>query len=137
MPTDLRRWLTVHTPPAPDIPDPAEFISPATRRSAAQRLRVLLSHGGSITVGRKRAGEKRSRSFKPLLNVPTNIGRKRPRDEAGRQFVMWLADAYATAKGKLPPYTSHYDQEIRGPFANSFTNALIGSVRQQEMSRNS
>jgi hypothetical protein len=115
MPIDVRRWLTTNTPSLPDIPDPGEFVSLTTRQSAIERLRSLLTYGGSITVGRKRAHGKRSRSFEPWLNVPTNIEGK-PRDEAARQFVMWLAVAYATATGKQPPYTAHYKKAIRGPF---------------------
>ena len=113
---DVRNWLTNFcTPQNSQIPTSAEIISLATRQSAVQRLGVLLSHGGGVVVGRKRPGGKRSRSFKPLLNVPTGIERMRPRGEAQREFVQSLALTYFEATGKQPPLTA---REEVGPFCN-------------------
>jgi hypothetical protein len=116
MPADMRDWLAhFGAPQTSHIPAAAEIVSPATRQSAIQRLSVVLSHGGGMRVGRKRPGGKHSKSFKPLLNVPTGIKRKRPRGEAEREFVQWLALAYCEATGKKPPYTA---REASGPFWN-------------------
>ena len=116
LPVGLREQLDLYAPPGLSIPDAAEFVSPAVRREAVRRLAMILSHGGSRIVGRRRAGDRRSQSFKPFLNVPTNVERKRPHDEAGREFVRWLALAYLEATGELPPHTAHYDDAIIGPF---------------------
>jgi hypothetical protein len=116
MPTDLRSWLAHFcTPPTSPIPTGAEILSPTTRQRTMQRLSVVLSHGGAVVIGRKRSGGKRSQSFKPLLNVPTGIERKRPRGEAEREFVQSLALTYLEGTGKEPPYTA---REASGPFCN-------------------
>ena len=116
MPADMRDWLAhFGAPQTSHILTAAEIISPATRQSAIQRLSVVLSHGGRVGIGRKRPGGKQTESFKPLLNVPTGIKRKRPRGEAEREFVQWLALAYCEATGKKPPYTA---REASGPFWN-------------------
>lgn len=116
MPADVRTWLEhFWAPLTGDIPTGAEINSPATRQSAIERLCAALSHGGLVVVGRKRPGGKRSRSIAPLLNVPAGIERKRPRGEAEREFVQWLALAYWEGTGKKPPSTA---REASGPFCN-------------------
>jgi hypothetical protein len=132
MAADMRNWLAQFcTPQTGQIPTAAEIISPATRQSAIQRLGVALSHGGVFVIGRKRQGGKRSRSFKPLLNVPTGIERKRPRGKAQREFVQSLALTYSEGTGKRPPYTA---REARGPFCKfvfecfEFAGAPSGNV---------
>src|SRR5262249_22629090 len=133
MPIGLRRWLTAHTPPAPQFPPPDDFLSPISQTcpAAVHQLRLVLSAGGAIGTGRKRQGGKRSRSFKPLLNIPTRIKRKRPKDEAGREFVMWLAIAYCEAIKKTPPRRVN---EFSGPFVKfvcecfELTGAPAGNV---------
>ncbi len=115
MPAGMRNWLAhFDTLQTPHIPNAAEIISPATRQRALQRLSVVLSHGAVVVIGRKRPGGKRSRSVKPLLNVPTGIERTRPRGHAEREFVQWLALAYLEGTGKKPPYTA---REASGPFS--------------------
>jgi hypothetical protein len=122
MAADVLNWLTqFRTPQTSQIPTAPEIISPATRQSAIQRLGVALSHGGVFVIGRKRQGGKRSRSFKPLLNVPTGIERKRPRGEAQREFVQSLALTYSEGTGKNPPYTA---REAGGPFCNFVTECF-------------
>jgi hypothetical protein len=80
MPADVRRWLlSCNAPHDRNIPTAAEILSPATRRIAVERLRLILSYGGNVAAGRKRAGGRRSRSFKPLLRVPAKIEQGRPR----------------------------------------------------------
>jgi hypothetical protein len=117
MPADVRQWLTsCNTPHCRSIPTEAELLSPATRQSAVGRLRLVLSYGGGMVAGRKRAGGQRSRSFKARLRVPTKVERGRPRGEAEREFVQWLAIAYLEATGQSPPYTAHHNRDIRGPF---------------------
>jgi hypothetical protein len=115
MPADMRNWIAHFcTPQDSHIPTAAEIISPATRQSAVQRLSAVLSHGGGVVIGRKRSAGKRSLSFKPLLNVPTGIERKRPRGEAQREFVRSLALTYWEGTGKKPPHTA---KEASGPFS--------------------
>ena len=47
MPADVRQWLTSrNTPHCRSIPTEAELLSPATRRSAVDRFRLVLSYGG-------------------------------------------------------------------------------------------
>jgi hypothetical protein len=113
MPADVRRWLACQIP-GRKIPTAEEILSPAMRQSAVERFRLILSYGGSVVAGRKRSGGRRSRSFKPLLRVPERIEPGRPRGEADRVFVQWLAVAYVEATRRPPPRTAHYD--IRGPF---------------------
>jgi hypothetical protein len=118
MPEDVRRWLESCDIPGRKFPTAEEFLSPATRQSAVERFRLILSYGGRVVAGRKRSGGRRSRSFKPLLRVPEQIGRGRPRGEAEREFVQWLAVAYVEATGRSPPRTAHYNIDIRGPFSD-------------------
>lgn len=116
MSADTRNWLAQFCPlQTNQIPTGGEIISPATRQSAIQRLRAVLSRGGSFGIGRNRPGGKRSRTFKPLLNVPTGIKRERPRGEAQREFVRSLALTYSDGTGKKPPYTA---RDAVGPFCN-------------------
>jgi hypothetical protein len=107
MPANMRNWLAHFCiPHDSQFPTAKEIISPETRQSAVQRLSVVLSHGGGVVIGRKRLAGKRSRSFKPLLNVPTGIERKRPRGEAEREFVTCLALTYWEGTGKKPPHAA-------------------------------
>ena len=117
MPADVRQWLlSCNTPHDRNIPTATEILSPATRQSAVERFRLILSYGGSIVAGRKRSGGRRSRSFKPLLRLPERIELGCPRGEAEREFVQWLAVAYVEATGRSPPRTANYNIAIRGPF---------------------
>jgi hypothetical protein len=117
MPADVRQWLlSCNTPHDRTIPTATEILSPATRQSAVERFRLILSYGGGIVAGRKRSGGRRSRSFKPLLRLPERIEPGRPRGEAEREFVQWLAVAYVEATGRSPPRTANYKIAIRGPF---------------------
>jgi hypothetical protein len=117
MPADVRQWLlSCNTPHDRNIPTATEILSPATRQSAVERFRLILSYGGGIVAGRKRSGGRRSRSFKPLLRLPERIEPGRPRGEAEREFVQWLAVAYVEATGRSPPRTANYKIAIRGPF---------------------
>jgi hypothetical protein len=113
-PPDVWDWLARFNPKGSKIPTAAEIRSPATRPRAVQRLRLALSYGGMIKDGRKRPTGKRSRSFEPLLRVPT-IEPNRPRSEAEREFVRNLAFTYLSATGKRPPYK--VDFQVRGPFS--------------------
>jgi hypothetical protein len=62
MPADVRQWLlSCNTPHDRNIPTATEILSPATRQSAVERFRLILSYGGSIVAGRKRSGGRRSR----------------------------------------------------------------------------
>ena len=118
IPADVRQWLlscsaTLHR----NIPTATEILSSATRQSAVERFRLILSWGGSVVPGRKRPGGRRSRSFiKPLLRLPERIERGRPRGEAEREFVQGLALAYLELTGRPPPRTAHHNIDIRGPF---------------------
>ena len=118
MPTEVRKWLlSCNTPHDRNIPTATEILSPATRQSAVERFRLILSWGGRVVPGRKRPGGRRSRSFiKPLLRLPERIERGRPRGEAEREFVLGLALAYVEVTGRSPPRTAHYNIDIRGPF---------------------
>jgi hypothetical protein len=117
MPAEVLQWLlSCNTPHDRSIPTAAEILSPATRQSAVERFRLILSYGGGIVAGRKRSGGRRSRSFKPLLRLPERIEPGRPRGEAEREFVQWLAVAYVEATGRSPPRTANYKIAIRGPF---------------------
>jgi hypothetical protein len=119
MPADVWRWLASrNTQDRCKIPTAEEILSPATRQKAVERLRLILSYGGRIVAGRKRAGGRRSRSFKPLLRVPEQTKPGRPRNEAEREFVQWLAVAYVEVTERSPPRTAHYNIDIRGPFSN-------------------
>jgi hypothetical protein len=116
MPADVRQWLlSCNTPHDRNIPTATEILSPATRPSAVERFRLILSYGGSIVAGRTRSGGRRSRSFKPLLRLPEQIKPGRPPGEAERYFLQWLAVAYAEATRRPPPRTAHYNIDIRGP----------------------
>jgi hypothetical protein len=118
MSADVRLCLTsCNMPHRRNIPTEAELLSPATRQSAVDRLRLVLSYGGGTVAGRKRAGGQRSRSFKALLRGPANVERGRPRGHAEREFVQWLGVAYLEAAEQSPPYTAHHSDVIRGPFA--------------------
>jgi hypothetical protein len=119
MSADVRKWLlSCQRPHDRNIPTATEILSPPTRQSAVDRFRLILSWGGRVVAGRKRPGGRRSRSFiKPLLRLPERIERGHPRGEAERDFVQWLAVAYAEATGRSPPRTAHYNIDIRGPFS--------------------
>jgi hypothetical protein len=128
MPVDVRQWLTsCNMPHGRNIPTEAELLSPAARQSAVSRLRLVLSHGGGMVAGRKRTGGQRSRSFEARLRVPTRLERGRPRGEAERELVQWLAIAYLEATGELPPYTAHHNKDIRGPFSR-FVHRCFGLI---------
>jgi hypothetical protein len=116
MPADVRQWLLSCPSPERNIPTSAEILSNrrATRQRAIERLRLMLSYGGTVFGGRKRPGGRRSRSFKPLLRVPAKIERGRPRGDAERQFIQSLALAYVEVSERPPPRTAHHD--VRGPF---------------------
>ena len=81
-PADVWWWLSRRTPQAQNIPTTAEILSPGTRQYAVERLRLILSAGGSQVLGRKRQCGKRSRSFKPLLRMP--LGNQHAKDKRGR-----------------------------------------------------
>ena len=143
MPADVRQWLiscntpaqwllSCNTPHDRNIPTAAEILSPATRQSAVERFRLILSYGGGIVAGRKRSGGRRSRSFKPLLRLPERIEPGRPRGEAEREFVQWLAVAYVEATGRPPPRTANYNIDIRGPFRVSSIDVLSWSAPHWE-----
>ena len=118
MPADVRQWLlSCQRPHDRNIPTATEILSPPTRQSAVERFRLILSYGGGIVAGRKRSGGRRSRSFKPLLRLPERIEPGRPRGEAEREFIQWLAVAYVEVMERPPPRTAHYDVDIRGPFS--------------------
>jgi hypothetical protein len=117
MHADVRQWLlSCNAPHHRNIPTATEILSPLSRQSAVERFRLILSYGGRVVEGRKRSGGRRSRSFKPLLKLPEQSKRGRPRGEAERQFVQWLALDYVVATGRPPPRTAHYKMDIRGPF---------------------
>ena len=117
LPADVRRWLTsCNKPHNRTIPSAAEIRSLATRQTAIERLRLIVSYGSISVVGRKRPGGHRSRSAKPLLRVPETLKRGRPLESADREFVQWLAVAYLEAAGHPPPLTAHQSIDIRGPF---------------------
>ena len=117
MHADVRQWLlSCNTPHHRNIPTATEILSPLSRQSAVKRFRLILSYGGRVVAGRKRSGGRRSRSFKPLLKLPEQSKRGRPRGEAEREFVQWLALDYVVATGRPPPRTAHYKIDIRGPF---------------------
>jgi site-specific recombinase XerD len=119
MPADVRQWLqSCNSPHHRNIPTAAEILSPPSRESAVTRLRQILSYGGSVVEGRKRSGGRRSLSFKPLLRIPERTKSGRPRGEAEREFVQWLAVAYVEVTGRPPPRTAHYNIDIRGPFSD-------------------
>jgi hypothetical protein len=119
MPAEVRQWLqSCQRPHDRSIPTATEILSPPTRQSAVERFRLILSWGGSVVEGRKRSGGRRSRSFKPLLRLPEQTKRGRPRGEAEREFVQGLALAYVEVTGRSPPRTAHYDIDIRGPFSD-------------------
>src|SRR5262249_37097686 len=110
MHADVRQWLlSCNTPHHRNIPTATEILSPLARQSAVKRFRLILSYGGRVVAGRKRSGGRRSRSFKPLLKLPEQSKRGRPRGEAEREFVQWLALDYVVATGRPPPRTAHYD----------------------------
>jgi hypothetical protein len=134
MPPDLRRWLiSCYGPHECCIPTAAEILSPATRKRAVERFRLILSFGGSVNYGRKRPSGGRSLSFKPQLRVP-EIGRGHPSGSAERRFLECLALTYLEATSKLPPYAAHYNTAIRGPFSRlvqrcfELAGASTGSV---------
>src|SRR5262245_4102882 len=116
MPADVRQWLLSQRP-HDRIPTATEILSPPTRERAVERFRLILSWGGRVVDGRKRPDGRRSRSFKPRLRLPPQqIKPGRPRGEAEREFVQWLAVAYVEATGRSPPRTAHHNIDIRGPF---------------------
>ena len=118
LPDDVRRWLTsANGRQGRAIPTAKEILSPVTRKRAIERLRLIVSYGGQTTAGRKRAGGRRSRTFKPLLRVPQKVERGRPAGLPEREFVQWLAVAYLEATEQPPPDTAHYNPDIRGPFS--------------------
>jgi hypothetical protein len=114
IPQEVWDSLARVNPKSRDIPTAAEIVSPTTRARAVQRLRLALSDGGMIKDGRKRPTGKRSRSFEPLLRVPT-IEPNRPRGEAQREFVRNLALTYLSTTGKTPPHK--VDFQVRSPFS--------------------
>ena len=77
-----------------------------------------MSYGGKMVDGRKRKTTKRksgrSRSFEPLIRVPLNIPRNRPRSQAERELLLHLTIDYQQATGNLPPNTVHSQKP--GPF---------------------
>ena len=117
MPADVwRRLASCNTRDRCKIPTTEEILSPTKRQHAIERFRLILSYGGRIVAGRKRANGRRSRSFEPLLRVP-KVGRGHPRGEAEREFIQWLAVAYVEVAERPPPRTAHYRIKIRGPFS--------------------
>src|SRR5262249_250856 len=106
MPTEVRQWLlSCNTPHDRNIPTATEILSPPSRQRPGDRFHLILRYGGRVVAGRKRSDGRRSRSFKPLLRLPERIERGRPRGEAEREFVQWLALAYVEATGRSPPRT--------------------------------
>jgi len=135
MPADVWQWLASrNTWDRCKIPSAKEILSPATRQKAVERFRLILSYGGRVVAGRKRASSRRSRSFKPLLWVPEQTKPGRPRKEAEREFVQSLALAYVEVAERPPPRTAHYNIDIRGPFPHfvhqcfEFVGAPTGNV---------
>lgn len=130
-------WLGQFTP-AIAIPTPAEVVSLTKRAYAIQQLHVVLSYGGSVVDGRKRTESKRpggrSKTFKPLLWVPSSTAPNRPRSEAEREFVGHLGLTYLLATGKQPPKQVNYNK--RGPFSEfvhrcfDLVGVLNGSVTE-------
>ncbi len=113
MDDDVRRWLdSCNAGRCREIPTPAEILSPETRQSAIKRFRLILSFGGDVGPGRKRAGGRRSRSFTPHLRVPA--GQEAwPSARAGGGFRL-------VAGGRLPGgdgegATIHGEHRCDGP----------------------
>lgn len=98
-----------------ETPTASEIRSRETRGNAINRLRAMLSSGGSVEPGRKRPGGRRSKTYKPTLRSPY-IEAGRPPGIAEREFVQNLALAYKRATGRLPPLTANANIDIRGPF---------------------
>jgi hypothetical protein len=108
---DRAVWLTHrYRLPRPELPrDP-------------DRLMALLRHGGRMVPGRRRPGGKRSRpTFVPALWAP-RVARGRPRNEAGRELVVWLGIAYFEATGRYPPRSACHSKP--GPFVRFVRGCL-------------
>jgi hypothetical protein len=116
MSPEVQEWLLHCTPLARNMPAPGLFKSTASRQQAVEQLRIILSYGGKAVRDRKRPTGKRSQSFKPLLYLPTT-GRGKPKDQAAREFVEWLALIYVETTGKCTPKTANNNVDIRGPFS--------------------
>jgi hypothetical protein len=133
MHADVREWLARCNPKGRDIPTPAEISLPATRASAVQRLRLILSYGVDMRQGRKRPSGRRSRpSARPLLRIPAIIECKskegRPRGNTEREFVRNLALTYLDLTGEETPNTANYTIDVRGPFSR-FVHRCFELVR--------
>jgi hypothetical protein len=115
-PPEVWEWLDKFS--SDSMPMPEEILDRATREKAVQQLHLVLSYGGKMVDGRKRKTTKRksgrSRSFEPLIRVPLNIPRNRPRSQAEREFLLHLTIDYQQATGNLPPNTVHSQKP--GPF---------------------
>jgi hypothetical protein len=98
------------------IPRPSAFLDRARRRAACETLRRLLSQGGRWKGGK----------CIPLLYVPRRhgieIGVRRPKRQAERDFIMFLQVDYLNATGLKPPVTARKSgtgsaNPVPGPFA--------------------
>ena len=96
--------------PRPELPRSPDGVIELTR------------YGGGMRPGRARPNGKRSRPrFVPLLWEPPPLP-GRPRDQAGRELVMGLGDAYLHATGRNSPRTA--DHRKPGPFARLVKGCL-------------
>jgi hypothetical protein len=110
MPPDVRKWLeAVNARHGRLIPSAAEILDPVTRQEAVNRIRLVLSWGGSRT-GRKRPSGRRS--WEPFLRLPMEIKPGRPARPGESEFVFWLGVACVEA-GKPPSFTANHKG---GPF---------------------
>jgi hypothetical protein len=88
------------------VPTASELRNPVTATAAAERLRSLIQTGAAWKKGRRRAGGKQSQpTIDPSLYAPA-VPPNRPPNEASRNLVLQLADAYQEATGREPPYTA-------------------------------
>ena len=73
------------------FPSADEIANEKTRPATIRRLHNILCYGGVWIEGRRRQSGRRSQSWKPLLRLPKNTGRRRPPDLAARELVQQLA----------------------------------------------
>jgi hypothetical protein len=102
MHVDVRHWLVRCNPDGRNISTAAEILSPVTRASAIQRLRLILSYGGDFIEGRKRPTGKRSREFVVSLRTPekTEPVNKEEKGHPAQEEKQDPAQTEATAKKK-------------------------------------
>jgi hypothetical protein len=96
--------------PRPELPRSPEGVIELTR------------YGGGMKQGRARPNGRRSRPrFEPLLWEPPPLP-GRPPNQAGRELVIGLGDAYLHATGRNSPRTA--DHRKPGPFARLVRGCL-------------